>query len=80
MDRSSDNSMVNCSLVDESGEFETNEQVQTYWMDCKTQWEFNFMGFPIFRARIEPEMGVYDEDYLDEVETRLDRLHGAGAI
>ncbi|MCB9477710.1 MAG: cellulase family glycosylhydrolase [Deltaproteobacteria bacterium] len=37
-------------------------------------WGFNFARYLIFWARIEPEEGVYDEDYLDAVETRLDWL------
>lgn len=41
-------------------------------------WGFNFARYLIFWARIEPEAGVYDDQYLDDVETRLDWLHAAG--
>lgn len=41
-------------------------------------WGFNFARYLIFWARIEPEPGVYDEDYLDAVQVRLDYLHEAG--
>ncbi|MDP8225072.1 MAG: cellulase family glycosylhydrolase [Candidatus Lernaella stagnicola] len=52
----------------------TREEVLT----LSEQWGFNFARYLIFWARIEPEMGVYDEDYLDEVEIRLDWAHEAG--
>jgi endoglycosylceramidase len=42
------------------------------------QWGFNFSRYLIFWARIEPQPGIYDEQYLDEVEVRLDWMAEAG--
>ena len=42
------------------------------------EYGFNHARYLIFWSRIEPEQGVYDEAYLDEVETRLDWLADAG--
>ena len=42
------------------------------------EWGFNFTRYLIFWFKIEPEPGVYDEAYLDEVETRLDWAAEAG--
>jgi endoglycosylceramidase len=41
-------------------------------------WGFNFLRYLIFWARIEPQEGVYDEDYLDAVEDWLDILADNG--
>ncbi|MDP8255421.1 MAG: cellulase family glycosylhydrolase [Candidatus Alcyoniella australis] len=50
------------------------EQTQSLFGD----WGFNFARYLIFRAEIDPEPGVYNEDYLGQVETRLDWLEQAG--
>ena len=47
-------------------------------IDLSQRWGFNFLRYLIFWARIEPEAGVYDEAYLDEVETWLDTLAELG--
>lgn len=43
-------------------------------------WGFNFARYLIFWFKIEPEPGIYDEAYLDEVEERLDWMHEAGIL
>lgn len=44
----------------------------------KTDWGFNVARFLIFWAGIEPEQGVYDDEYLDVVEERLDWAESIG--
>ena len=46
--------------------------------DLVEVWGFNFARYLIFWARIEPEMGIYDDVYLDAVEDWLDILHAKG--
>ncbi|MBI5524879.1 MAG: cellulase family glycosylhydrolase [Deltaproteobacteria bacterium] len=41
-------------------------------------WGFNFVRYLMLWAGVEPEPGVYDTGYLDEVEQRLDWFHEAG--
>jgi endoglycosylceramidase len=42
------------------------------------EYGFNHARYLIFWSQIEPEQGIYDEAYLDEVDTRLDWLADAG--
>ncbi len=44
----------------------------------KTDWGFNTVRFLIFWAAVEPEKGVYDEEYLDLVQERLDWAESIG--
>ncbi|MBK6578889.1 MAG: cellulase family glycosylhydrolase [Sandaracinaceae bacterium] len=37
-----------------------------------SEWGFNFVRYLIFWSAIEPEMGMYNEAFLDDVEERLD--------
>ncbi len=43
------------------------------------EWGFNFVRFLISWDGIEPERGVYDENYLDEVEKRVNWYTSRGA-
>jgi endoglycosylceramidase len=52
----------------------TREQV----LRLSADWGFNFVRLLILWAGVEPEPGVYDTDYLDRVEERLDWFHEAG--
>ena len=57
------------------GEWFDREQA----LRLSADWGFDFARYLIFWARIEPdEPGVYDEAYLDAVETYLDWLDEAG--
>ena len=47
-------------------------------IELSEQWGFNFARYLVFWARIEPQAGVYDDQYLDDVEIRLDWLADAG--
>lgn len=38
----------------------------------------NFVRYLVFWSGLEPEPGVYDEDYLDRIEADLDRFHREG--
>jgi len=42
------------------------------------EWGFNSVRYLIFWEAVEPEPGVYDEEYLDKVEERLRWLREAG--
>lgn len=42
------------------------------------EWGLDFVRYLIFWSAIEPEQGVYDDAYLDEVETRLDWFAAQG--
>lgn len=44
---------------------------EAYVERSATEWGFNSVRFLVFWAGLEPEKGVYDEHYLDEVETRV---------
>jgi len=52
----------------------THEEV----LQLSAEYGFNHARYLIFWSRIEPEQGVYDDAYLDEVETWLDWLDEAG--
>ncbi|MEW5947227.1 MAG: cellulase family glycosylhydrolase [bacterium] len=41
-------------------------------------WGFNFVRYLIFWSMVEPEPGVYDDDYLNEVAKRMDWFAEAG--
>lgn len=43
-----------------------------------TEWGWNSVRFLVFWGAIEPEKGVYDENYLDEVEAWVDRYEAMG--
>lgn len=43
-----------------------------------SEWGWNNVRFLVFWGAIEPEQGVYDEEYLDEVEGWMDRYEEAG--
>ncbi|MBI2061389.1 MAG: cellulase family glycosylhydrolase [Nitrospirae bacterium] len=47
-------------------------------MRLSRDWGFNFVRYLIFWAKIEPEAGVYDDLFLDEVGERLDWFAEAG--
>ncbi len=52
----------------------TREEV----LQLSGEYGFNHARYLIFWSQTEPEQGVYDEAYLDEVQTRLDWLEEAG--
>lgn len=48
------------------------------WWDHLEGWGFNLARFCVFWEAIEPERGVYDETYLDKVETLLEEAASRG--
>lgn len=49
-----------------------------YWWDLLASWGFNVVRLTVIWEAIEPEPGVYDQVYLDKIETLVDEASKRG--
>ena len=64
--------------IPSTGDWDTEDSLDDHDIELLKQWGFNFVRLGVMWEAVEREEGVYDEEYLNKVETMINKLGDAG--